>query len=359
MPSPYQQQLFQALHSDGRLDVRVLYCTHSAADRHWSNGSLAAYEEVLPGTTLHWLGSSAHLNASVVQRLEEKGFDLCVVADYSSPTSQLAMRHLNNCGKRWVFWGEKPGFKRRGMLGGLLRKELQRAIGKGASAIAGIGFEAVEVYSALFPRLRVFNIPYYCDLAHFKTAARDRLARTKKTIDILFSGQLIERKGVDVLIKSFTNIAEKVPDLRLLLLGTGPDCEALKSMVPLALHDRVRFLGFQQPDVIPDIFAAADLFVLPSRYDGWGVVVNEALGSGLPIIVTDRVGARDLVKNGSNGFITPTGDVDILAQALLQLAQDSKLRKAFSSTSAALAGHWGIEEGVRRWVELSDYVLDM
>ena len=79
------------------------------------------------------------------------------------------------------------------------------------------------------------------------------------------------------------------------------------------------------------IFAAADAFVLPSRHDGWGVVVNEALGAGLPIIVSDRVGARDLVQHGGNGFITSVGDIDGLAGALLKLAQSEELRKSYGS----------------------------
>ena len=358
MPSPYQRQLFQALHLDGRLDVRVLYCTHSAADRHWSIGSLAAYEEVLPGTTIKWLGPSAHLNRSVTKRLKEDLFDLFVVADYSSLTSQLAMRHLTRRDKRWVFWGEVPGFSQRGPLGRLLRQRLQRPIAKGATAVAAIGSGAVDAYQALFPHLRVFNIPYYCDLAQFRIAAKNRFKQTKQTVDVLFSGQLIERKGVDLLIQAFVKISDQVPELRLLLLGTGPDLDVLTTMIPLGLRERIHFLGFQQPTDMAEIFAAADVFVLPSRHDGWGVVVNEALGAGLPIIVSDRVGARDLVKNGCNGFITPAGDVDSLAKALLKLGQCSDLRKSFSCASAERAAHWGVDEGVRRWVELSDYLLD-
>jgi glycosyltransferase involved in cell wall biosynthesis len=256
-----------------------------------------------------------------------------------------------------VFWGEVPGFCARGRLGSLIRHQLQHPISKGAAAIAATGSEAVEVYQGLFPKIRVFNVPYFCDLVKFSVAARERRKRVKETIDVLFSGQLIERKGVDVLIRAFVQVSHRVPELRLQLLGTGPVLLSLTKLVPLELRDRIQFLGFQQPNAMPQIFAAADAFVLPSRHDGWGVVVNEALGAGLPIIVSDRVGARDLVKHGCNGLITRAGDVDSLARALLRLGQSRELRQSYSCSSTLQAAHWGLDEGVKRWSELYDQVM--
>jgi glycosyltransferase involved in cell wall biosynthesis len=142
--------------------------------------------------------------------------------------------------------------------------------------------------------------------------------------------------------------------LELRLLGIGHALDTLRGLIPGNLTKRIHFLGFKQPAALPTIFAAADIFVLPSRHDGWGVVVNEALGAGLPIIVSDRVGARDLVDNGHNGFVTRAGDVDELADALLQLGQSHEMRRSFAVASAERAMQWDLNEGVRRWVELYD-----
>jgi glycosyltransferase involved in cell wall biosynthesis len=289
--------------------------------------------------------------------LKNESSDLFVLSDYSAPTTQIAMRVLSRRKKRWVFWGEVPGLNRRGRLGSALRQLLQLPIANGASAVAAIGSEAVEAYQMLFPGIRVFNIPYFCDLSQFRTAAMGRQTRGKGTVDVLFSGQLIERKGADVLIRAFAEICDLVPEMRLRLVGTGPGLDALIEMIPFGCRDRIHFLGFQQPAAMPKIFAEADIFVLPSRHDGWGVVVNEALGAGLPIIVSDRVGARDLVENGCNGFITAAGEVDVLASALLKLTQSGALRQTLGRSSAERASHWDVDEGVRRWVELSNWVL--
>jgi glycosyltransferase involved in cell wall biosynthesis len=356
MPSPYQRELFHALHSDGRMEIQVLYFAREASDRNWCISSLHPYEKILPGTTINALGPSAHLNSGILHVLSKGSSDFVVISDYSAPTAQIAMRYLNLRRKPWVFWGEVPGFCARGRLGSLVRHQLQRPIAKGAAAIAAIGSEAVEVYRSLFPRIRVFNIPYFCDLEKFTIAAGKRWKRRKETIDVLFSGQLIERKGVDVLISAFAQISHRIPKLRLQLLGTGPALLSLTKSVPLQLRDRIQFLGFQQPNAMPKIFAAADAFVLPSRHDGWGVVVNEALGAGLPIVVSDRVGARELVKHGCNGLITCAGDVDGLARALLEIGQSAELRKSYSHSSRLQAAHWGLDEGVKRWNELCDHV---
>jgi glycosyltransferase involved in cell wall biosynthesis len=101
------------------------------------------------------------------------------------------------------------------------------------------------------------------------------------------------------------------------------------------------------------------MFVLSSRHDGWGVVVNEALGAGLPIVVSDGVGAaHDLVTHGFNGLITPAGDARGLRDALVLLACDSVRRRAMADASRARAAHWGLEEGVRRWKAMCAEIFD-
>jgi glycosyltransferase involved in cell wall biosynthesis len=356
MPSPYQRELFNALQSDGRMEIRVLYCTQFARDRNWSTPGLNPFEEILPGKTIGWLGPSAHFNPCIIKILREDTSDLFVLSDYSALTTQIAMRYLTWRRKPWVFWGELPGLRQRGYLARFIRRRLQAPIRGGAVTIAAMGSLAALSYQKLFPDLPVFNIPYFCDLAPFRAAAGQRKEKNP-AVRILFSGQFIERKGIDVLIDAFARIAHGAPNLELLLLGTNQAPDSLRRLIPANISDRIHLLGFKQPAELPSIFAAADIFVLPSRHDGWGVVVNEALGAGLPIIISDRVGARDLVEDGRNGLITRAGDVDELADALLQLGQSPEMRRSFGAASAERAARWDLDEGVRRWVELYDRVI--
>jgi glycosyltransferase involved in cell wall biosynthesis len=356
IPSPYQRQLFAALARDPDLSVAVRYFAGRADDREWDVPALASHERIMEGRTLSLLGLSAPWNPGVLNEIKSVKPDLVVISDYSAPTAQVAMRFLAHRGIPFVFWGEVPGFTRRGRVGSFLRGQLQSPL-RNAAGIAAMGSVAVDAYRALFPGKPVFNIPYFCELEPFRTA-RALAERDLETIDILFSGQMIDRKGVDLLLDAFIRIAPDHPKLRLMLLGSGPKRDQIAAMVPTTLKSRVQFLGHREPSELPRIFAQADIFCLPSRHDGWGVVVNEALGAGLPLVLSDAVGAaRDLLDHGRNGLLTASGDVSALAQGLAKLAGDQRLRDAMANSSSAAALRWDVYEGVRRWRETATSLL--
>ncbi len=357
IPSPYQRQLFERLRNARVFDVKVLYYAMGAHDRQWQHPELADFESVMPGRALRWLGGTAYFNPGVLRWLSAANADVVVVSDYSALTAQIAMRTLGLRGKPWVFWGEVPGFSQRNSVGTFMRRRLQTPLAT-ADAIAAIGRKAVAAYEELYPGKAIFNIPYFCDLAPYQDAKRARSAAHHGTVDILFSGQLIARKGCDVLVEAFSKVAAKHAQARLVMLGGGPERPVLESMVPDALRDRVIFLGHREPHQIPEIFAGADIFCLPSRHDGWGVVVNEAIGAGLPIVVSDAVGAgHDLVRHGVNGYLTRTGDYEQLAEALDRIVGDAALRARLGMESQAMARDWGLDEGVSRWLSVADSVL--
>jgi len=96
---------------------------------------------------------------------------------------------------------------------------------------------------------------------------------------------------------------------------------------------------------------AADVFALLSLHETWGVVVNEAAASGLPLVVSDRVGAAyDLVRDGQNGFIVPGGDVEAAAVALKRLADDPELRRRAGDRSREIVAGWSYEPSVESFV---------
>jgi glycosyltransferase involved in cell wall biosynthesis len=358
MPAPYQRELFAAANRLYNFRVEVRYFTSMSHDRAWDEPILSSAEVVMPGKTLRQLGASAHWNHSVVSEIKSSQADLVVVSDYSAPTAQLAMRYLALTGRPFLFWGEVPGFSSRGRLGSWIRARLQAPL-RHSAGIAAIGEGAVQAYQALFPGKPVFNIPYFCDLTRFRMADQARPPRRSDDVTILFSGQLIDRKGVDVLLAAFVAAARQNTRLRVKLLGAGPERARYEAMVPEDLSHRVTFVGHKGPEHLPDEFARADVFCLPSRHDGWGVVVNEALGAGLPIIVSNAVGAgRDLVRHGVNGFITPSEDVAALADAFLRLAADDALRAQMGQESRDMATSWGIDEGVRRWRHAASTILE-
>jgi glycosyltransferase involved in cell wall biosynthesis len=174
---------------------------------------------------------------------------------------------------------------------------------------------------------------------------RRRYNLTGKTV-VLFSGRMIERKGVDTLIDAFKRVARMRSDVALLLLGDGPKQAEYQSMVPEELRSCIHFAGHVPQNDLPEHFAAADLFVFPSRHDGWGVVINEACAAGLPIVTTRQTGAAyDLVEDGRSGFVLEHDDIDGLVDRLLRLIDDPALREKFGQRSRELVEPYSAENG--------------
>jgi glycosyltransferase involved in cell wall biosynthesis len=144
---------------------------------------------------------------------------------------------------------------------------------------------------------------------------------------VLFCGKLQPWKRPMDLLQAFAR-AER-PDAFLVFAGEGPlRAQLAAEAARLGLESRVRFLGFANQSELPGIYGAADLLVLPSEYEPFGLVVNEAMLCGCPVAVSDRVGARlDLIREGETGRVIPVGDVPALAAALRELlAEPSRLR---------------------------------
>jgi glycosyltransferase involved in cell wall biosynthesis len=153
--------------------------------------------------------------------------------------------------------------------------------------------------------------------------------------ELLYVGQLIPRKGLDLLFRAVAAVAGDHPDLSVTLVGEGPAKPALEALAAeLGIKDRVSWVGSLPPSAIHDRMTRAAAVVLPTRWDGWGLVVNEALQSGVPVIVSSAAGAAELVAHGCNGFVHEAGDLTALTEAIGTFASS---RGAWPSYRAAAA----------------------
>ena len=148
-----------------------------------------------------------------------------------------------------------------------------------------------------------------------------------------------------------------IPNSYLVFAGDGPERSNLeRRATELGLADRVRFLGFLNQSQLPPAYCAADLFVLPSLFEPFGLVVNEAMLCGLPVAVSDRVGARfDLVRPDENGYVFPAGDVEALAAILRQILPDPEKMARMGAAARRRMEAWSPREyvdGVVRAVNL-------
>jgi glycosyltransferase involved in cell wall biosynthesis len=357
-PSPYMRDLFAAMTRDGRIAPRVLYLEKGTPTHGWDEERLPGYAEVLPGGWVRFLGARVHANPGAVAHIRRTRPDVAVVAGYSGLTNQAVMCWLKATRTPWVFYGEIPGFQNRGRVGRALRALARWPAVRWSHGIAAVGTRAAAAYRALAPRrLPVANIPYFCDMSAFASARTTAPTGPDRPLRFLYCGQLVHRKGVDLLVRAFARLAQRHEHVRLRLVGDGELLPDLRTRVPESVRGRIEFTGFLQVNQLPAQFADADVFLLPSRHDGWGVVVNQALAAGLAVVCSDAVGATDLVAPGENGLIVPAGDEDALYRAMDELAADPEKTRRFAERSRTAATDWAPECGVDRWYDLLQTVL--
>ncbi len=178
--------------------------------------------------------------------------------------------------------------------------------------------------------VRIVVIPNGIDLTRYAPAPAEHAPRP---FTFMFVGRLIRDKGVDVLLDALA----QVPQVALRIVGDGPEATALKKQTErLGLTVRVHFLG-ERTDV-PELLRTADALVLPSRREGFGMVIVEARASGLPVVLSDFPASTELIENDVQGIIVPRDDPAALAEALERLASDPELYRRM-----ALAAPLGLE----------------
>ncbi|HEV2734926.1 MAG TPA: glycosyltransferase family 4 protein, partial [Longimicrobiaceae bacterium] len=225
------------------------------------------------------------------------------------------------------------------------------------SGFLAIGRQNADFYREYgVPDERVFLAPYAVDNDAFFASAAEQLPRREELRRglgipagapvILFSGKLIDVKRPMDLLRAYLRVRAEVP-AALVFMGDGPLRPELEAFCREHALEDVHFAGFRNQSELGRFFAVADVFCLPSIYEPWGLVVNEAMCFGLPVVASDMVGSTgDLVLEGENGFTFRAGDVDALAGRLRAVLGDAELRRRMGARSRELIAGWGYAEDV-------------
>jgi glycosyltransferase involved in cell wall biosynthesis len=346
VPAPYQRDLFGALAKREDVDLSVYYMEPAAPDSPWPEKPLRRFEHIMPGFWVPFNGARAHVNWRLPDLSE---VDIVILSTFTSLTGQWLMRSgLRK--KKWLFWGERlrsnSGMKQ------FVQRELAAPISH-ASGVVGVGRVAEDDYRRRFPSLPHFSIPYHCDLSEFLEVCRSN--KSDGQIAFLFCGQMIRRKGVDLLLLAFDRLVRNGFNAKLLLVGREAELPEFLSQVSPATRSRIFYEGFKAPEQLPEYFKKGDVFVLPSRHDGWGVVINQALGAGMPIITSDAVGAGlDLVEDDRNGMCVAANDINALYDAMQTFVKNPNLVTRLGRESRERARDLTPEAGAEKWVRVFD-----
>ena len=325
-PSPYRVRFFDELGK--MMDVTVLFADRIEDKKHrnasWYVQGEGNFRAVQLEKKIATVGSNA-LCVDVVGWVKQK-FDHIIVGGYSNPTIIWAMAYMRL--HKIPFYMEVDG--------GLIREEsaakyrFKKMLVSAASDWISSGKNTTEYLVHYGAKLNhVFEYPFSSlveeDIlskpvsTEEKTAIRKELRIVEKKM-VLSIGQFIPRKGFDVLMKAAAQLPE---DTGIYIVGGEATEEYLELKQSLGLEN-IHFVGFLKKEELARYYKAADLFAFPTREDIWGLVVNEAMAYGLPVITTDKcVAGLELIQDGINGYIIPVEDEDTLAEKMqVVLASD-------------------------------------
>ncbi|MBC7351309.1 MAG: glycosyltransferase family 4 protein [Thermogutta sp.] len=326
-PTPYRDPFWNTVAEQPGVELDVFYCYAKGDDRPWEiDWPFKFHAEVLPGRA--WLGQhNGYWNPSILKKLRAKRYDAIILGGYNHFTMLAAAWYARKKRIPYLVMCESFHGLKRARYRKTLKTPLVQWVVGGAAGILPTGQLAREYLISYGGRAdRCAFVPNSPDLDSLRREAaalypnrpviRQSMNLGNEPV-ILFVGRLINKKGVDILLEAFARVVQNVPS-QLLIAGDGPERTKLEEQAArLRVNDRVHFVGFQQPKDLPRFYCAADLFVLPSRTEPWGVVVMEALASGLPVVVSNLVGCYpDVINDDQVGRVVAPEDPHSLAEAM-------------------------------------------
>lgn len=383
-PIQYQSPLIRTLR-DGGADIEVIYATDVSTRSHLDSGfgkQVTWDVPLLEGYPYHVLNRSEprgskrsqikHYTAHVARILDSGRYDAVWIHGWWHPLSTAAWNEAHKRRIPILLRGETfLGCVQGGPFRRWLHKSVYSHRLRTVAACLAVGTKNREFYRAYgVPEGNLFCVPYAVDNAFFQSRAseaepnRDTLKASlgiepERPI-LLFCGKLIGVKNPETLIRAVGGMVEQSAERRgrgenqpvnaalkpvLIVVGDGELRPSLEKLAAEVAPGCVKFLGFRNQTELPALYDLCDLFVLPSIFEPWGLVVNEVMNAGRPVLVSDRVGAAgDLVKQQLNGAIFPARDVVALTACLTEWLFDREKLQEAGKASLDIINRWSFQQ---------------
>ena len=365
-PTPYRSPLFDRVAARPEVDLTVIYAAETVADRRWSVEP-EHRAVILRGVRLPFARCLLHhdypVTPGVVGALHGAQPEVVVVTGWSTFASQAAIAW---CRARRVPYlllvsshdaGPRSGW-RRAVKGAIVPRIVRGAAG--ALVLGALSRDSLIARGARPESVRVFantvDVAAWGkradELGANRAAVRHEIGAGEsgagEDVVVLSVSRLSPEKGLDTLVRAVAEAGD--PRLLVAIVGHGSEGQELERLAG-ELGVRLHLVGDLPWDRLPEAYVAADIFALLSSREPWGVVVNEAAVCGLPLVLSDQVGAAyDLLRDGENGALVPVGNVQAAAAAIRALAADPAARLAQGARSRELMSDWGYEPSVEAFV---------
>jgi glycosyltransferase involved in cell wall biosynthesis len=343
--APYRIPVFNALAQHDGIDLHVIFLAENdCTQRQW----LVYGEEIrFPYQVLRsWrrrMGRHSFLlnwGAEDALRQAEPDFIICGGYNYVASWQSISWAQRNRV--PFGLWSESTTRDFRG--GHMLVEFLKTRFLRNCDAFVVPGRSSVEYLRSYgVPDEVIFTAPNAVDTQLFAQRAavvRGDAATHREALGLppsffLFVGRLVPEKGIFDLLNAYGALAPELrKEMSLVFVGDGAARSALLRRAAAINPGCIQMVGFAQREQLPTYYGLADIFVFPTHTDPWGLVVNEAMACGLPVISSDAAGcAADLVQSGSNGRVFSTGDIRQLASVMDELGRDAERRSVMGQRS--------------------------
>jgi glycosyltransferase involved in cell wall biosynthesis len=368
-PIQYFAPLYAYLNQDPALEVAALYCSdfslRGAIDPGfkqavtWDVDLLTGYRSVFLGEEAKQrtpAGFWSLICPQVCAEIRSGHYDAVLLHGYNYAVNILALlaaktKRLPVLMRSETHLGlHRDGWKR------WTRDAVLSVAYRFVDGFLAIGTANRAYYRALgVPDNKIFDVPYTVDNDRFIAAAvlaSKQRAEVRKKYGlpigepvVLYASKFMRRKHPDDVIRAMASLRDNGQAATLFMVGNGKMEHELRDLATSLAMDNVVFGGFINQAELPKVYAAADIFVLPSENEPWGLIVNEVMCAGIPVVVSDEVGCvPDLVKDGVNGYHMKAGDIGSLAIALEKLLADQTLRQRMGAASLSIISGWSYEQ---------------
>jgi glycosyltransferase involved in cell wall biosynthesis len=375
-PIQYQAPLLRRIAQEHDIELTVFFGSNFSVQEYvdkgfgvdvkWDVPLLDGYRhEFLPSI---WdkrrTGPTAQLNYGIFTRLrgnkEADGFDVLWVHGYSTLNTLQAMVVAKALGIPVLLRAEsRLARKETGALKRLAKSLFFSGLKLLVDAVLPIGSANAAYWRhSMGEELPQFLMPYAVDNDYFQSRSREASSRredlrrelgldTSRPV-ILFASKLQKRKRCEDLLEAYLDLCSGIgggPVPYLVIVGDGVERAALERRVKESGVSGVRFCGFRNQSELPRFFDLATVFVLPSRDEPWGLIVNEVMNSGRAVILSDDVGCQsDLVTDGVEGCVFPVGDVKALTDALRRVLTVPGTAEVMGERGLKRISDWGYEQ---------------
>lgn len=353
LQAPYKIKFFNKLSE--KIDVTVIIERASAKNRDpaWVNIEKRNFEQIILDGLNY--GEESSFSLKIIWLIMKGKYEIFVVGGYSSLTSIAAIFALKMLRRPFVLSIDGAIYEKRSFIKAMLKKCVISA----ADWYFSPGRETDEylkIYGAKGEK--IFRVPFSSVSDHqilpkvlhpAQKEAFKKALNLEKDLLILAVGQFIERKGFDVLLNAVPSVNGKIS---VCLVG-GQATRKYEEIVEKYSLTNIRFFKFMPSEKLEEFYTAADVFVLPTREDIWGLVINEAMAYGLPVISTNKCNsAMELVRDGSAGFVIPADDPKELARRITELIDNDELRERMSRNSLRIIRNHTIERMASEFIKI-------